>query len=229
MPSFSVFSIYEKEMRSFINKVAESTPLSKDELTTWVYSEGILQFRNGQSSDYYSYVNENVKKFGHRPLISKQHSIGQIFSGFMALQDAFMKYFATDKPDLKDKLEQFFAVYLFGAIQNHIPFITVQSTISSELSAYQDEHGALEPVDALKLSIEIFEKRRLNAPQLEEEFKNQLILMNEFLQSLEQQLKNSKVKTITSGQAFFTVDKEKTLISNEEQVFTLEEPTNQYQ
>lgn len=197
MPTFSTFSIYEKEMRAFITKVAETTSLEQEKLTAWLYSDGVMQFRGGQSADYYPYVNENLKKFGHRPLISKQHSMGQILTGFITLKNAFINQFANDQPELKDKLEQLFTLNFYNAIENHLPFIAIQSEISSELGAYQDKSSIpLEPVEALKLSIKMFEEKRLGNPQLEEDFKNQLILMNEFLDHLSKQASSS-------GQQFF--------------------------
>ncbi|AWN75595.1 hypothetical protein LEAN103870_06145 [Legionella anisa] len=197
MPSFSTFSIYEKEMRTFINKVAEATSLEHDKLTTWFYSEGVMQFRGGQAADYYPYVNENLKKFGHRPLISKQHSMGQTLTGFMTLKNAFINQFAKDQLELKNQLESLFTHTFYNAIESHLPYIIIQSEISSELSAYQDKNGgSLEPVEALKLSIKMFEEKRANNPQLEEDFKNQLILMNEFLDYLSKQ-------AASSGQQFF--------------------------
>ncbi|WP_131795372.1 hypothetical protein [Fluoribacter gormanii] len=196
MPKFSKFSIYEKEMQAFIKKVVETTSLDQDQLTTWLYSDGIMQFRGGQSADYYPYVAENLKQFGHRPLISKQHSMGQILTGFMTLKNAFLNQFARDQPELKEQLEQLFTLNLYTAIENHLPFIALQSEISSELSAYQDKNGPLEPAEALKLSIKIFEEKRVANPLLEEDFKNQLTLMNEFLEFLNKQ-------ATSSGQQFF--------------------------
>ncbi|CAM2850416.1 Uncharacterised protein [Legionella steigerwaltii] len=184
MPNFSTFSVYEKEMRAFIDKVVEATALEKDKITTWLYSDGVMQFRGGQAADYYPYVNENLEKFKHRPLISKQHSMGQILTGFIMLKNAFINQFAKDELSLKEKLAQLFTLNLYGAIENHLPFIAIQSEISSELNAYQDKNGALPPIEALKLTITMFEEKRLKNPQLEEDFKNQLTLMNEFLDDL---------------------------------------------
>ncbi|WP_454784515.1 hypothetical protein [Legionella sp. WA2024007413] len=201
MPNFSTFSIYEKEMREFIKKVVKTTSLDPDELTTWLYSDGIMQFRGGQRADYYPYVNENLKQFGHRPLISKQHSMGQILTGFITLKNAFLNQFAKDESELKAHLEQLFTLNLYTAIENHLPFIAIQSEISSELSAYQDKNGPLEPAEALKLSIKMFEEKRLVNSHLKEDFKNQLTLMDEFLKHLNQ-------FTASSGPQFFkTTDK----------------------
>ncbi|WP_392538215.1 hypothetical protein [Legionella sp. 227] len=196
MANFSTFSVYEKEMRAFIDKVVETTSLQKDKITTWLYSDGVMQFRGGQAADYYPYVNENLKKFNHRPLISKQHSMGQILTGFMTLKNAFINQFAKEDPELKIKLEQLFILNLYSAIENHLPFIAIQSEISSELNAYQDKNGSLEPKEALQLTITMFEEKRLKNPQLEEDFKNQLILMNEFLDDLSK-------KSLPSDQKFF--------------------------
>ncbi|QMT61510.1 hypothetical protein [Legionella sp. PC997] len=201
MPNFSTFSIYEKEMREFIKKVVKTTSLDPDELTTWLYSDGIMQFRGGQRADYYPYVNENLKQFGHRPLISKQHSMGQILTGFITLKNAFLNQFAKDESELKAHLEQLFTLNLYTALENHLPFIAIQSEISSELSAYQDKNGPLEPAEALRLSIKMFEEKRLVNSHLEEDFKNQLTLMDEFLKHLNQ-------LTASSGPKFFkTTDK----------------------
>ncbi|WP_454782159.1 hypothetical protein [Legionella sp. WA2022007384] len=196
MPNFSVFSIYEKEMRAFIKKVAETTSLDQDKLTAWLYSEGVMQFRGGQSADYYPYVEANIKQFGHRPLISKQHSMGQILTGLMTLKNALLNQFAKEEPELKEQLEQLFVANLYSAIEHHLPFILIQSEISTELSAYQDKSGPLKPAEALKISIKMFEEKRIANPQLEEDFKNQLSLMNEFLALLDMQ-------ATPPGQLFF--------------------------
>lgn len=55
------------------------------------------------------------------------------------------------------------------------------------MSAHHDKNGPIEPVEALKLSIKMFEEKRLSNPELDEDFKNQLILMNEFLDYLSKQ------------------------------------------
>ncbi|KTD70843.1 hypothetical protein [Legionella tucsonensis] len=212
MPNFSTFSIYEKEMRAFISKVAETTPLEHNKLTAWFYSEGIMQFREGQSADYYPYINDNLKKFSHRPLISKQHSMGQTLTGFIALKNAFIGQFVKDQLELKDKLESLFTHTFYNAIESHLPYIIIQSEISSELNAYQDKNsGPLEPVEALKLAIKMFEEKRLNNTALEEDFKNQLLLMHEFLDYLSKQ-------AVSSGQQFFKPSDNNTAHTTSEQL-----------
>ncbi|KTC91154.1 hypothetical protein OQJ18_14065 [Fluoribacter dumoffii] len=196
MPNFSTFSIYEKEMRAFINNVVEQTYLDKDKITTWLYSEGIFHFRSGQSADYYPYVEENLNKFEHRPLISKQHSIGQVLTGFMAVKNAFLNRFAKEDAELRVTLDQLFTYHLYSAPEKHLAFIAIQSQISSELNAYIDKNGPLEPTEALKLSIDLFEKKRLDNPSLGEDFTNQLILMREFLEDLSK-------KSLPTEQKFF--------------------------
>jgi hypothetical protein len=187
MPNFSTFSIFEKEMRGFIAKVSDTTPLDKDKLTTWFYSQGVFEFRKGQAVQYYDYVEENIKKFNHRPLISKAHTIGQIQSGFIELKNAFLNEFGKDHPELKDTLKTLFIMHLYTAHENHLPFMAVQTEVGCELNEYQDKNGKLEPIDALKLTIKIFEAKRAVHPELEEDFNNQLALMGEFLKYLENQ------------------------------------------
>lgn len=96
--------------------------------------------------------------------------------------------------------------------KDHLPYIIIQSEISSELSACQDKSGGpLEPAEALKLSIKMFEEKRLTNPQLEEDFKNQLILMNEFLDYLSKQ-------AASSGQQFFKPGDNNTAHTTSEQL-----------
>ncbi|CEK09250.1 hypothetical protein [Legionella hackeliae] len=192
MPNFSTFSIYEKEMRTFIDKVVATTSLDKEKLTTWFYSEGIMQFRGGQAADYYPYVNENLSQFSHRPLISKQHTMGQILTGFMTLKNTFIKQFANDQPELQNKLEELFILNFYNAMENHLPFLVIQSQVSSELNAYQDKNGPLEPAKALELSIKLFGEKNTKVPNLEEDFKNQITLMKEFLEHLKQGISDQK-------------------------------------
>lgn len=186
MPIFTTFTIFEDEIRQLILAMVKDCHLDKNNLTDWLYSEGIMQLRAGQGPEYYSYVKENIDTFGHRPLISIMHSRGQLFSGLLAVKKALIKHVASDNAELSKQINTLFNGFITSAIEAHLPFITVQSKVHSELNATLDKNGDLPPIESLALTIEFFENKRSSHPALETDFKNQITLMKEFLDWLKQ-------------------------------------------
>lgn len=195
MTKFSVFTIYEKEMRIVINALKEHSAIDIEKLSEWLYETGMTVFQKSQAALYYPYVAECQKKFNHRPLISYYHSVGQHYHAFNALKDALIQAFGGNNPEI---INNSFDRILLPAIAAHSKFITLESQIASEFNEFMDKNGELTPVQSLEKVIGMFEMRQNEHTELQEDFKNKLTVMREVLAEMKK-----TVTAVKAPQEFF--------------------------
>ncbi|MFC3908559.1 hypothetical protein ACFORL_05650 [Legionella dresdenensis] len=178
MSVYSTFTIYENEMRRFIQALAEQSTLDIPKITDWIYNTGVTTYIAAQGPMYHAFVKQCQEKYNHRPLISPNHIQGQHYTGLVALMNDLINTFSATNPYLKNIITTNFAKILLLAITNHNPFIEIESQVASELNELLDNNP---PISPLEKTMELFEAKRAQHPELEEDFKNKLTLMNEFL------------------------------------------------
>jgi len=202
MSKFSTFTIYESEMRNFIKELEKQCILDIEKLTEWLYSTGITVYQKSQGALYYPYSVECQKKFGHRPLISFNHSQGQHYTGLVAVKYDLIHAFGNDA--VSAIIEKSFNTLVLPAITAHSEFIKIESKIASDFNDFLDKQGELTPLQSLEKVIGLFEAIQDQYPHLQNDFKNKLTLMREVL---------AEMKKAPAPNQFFKVEEPKQPIS----------------
>ncbi|MCE3044453.1 hypothetical protein [Legionella sp. 16cNR16C] len=219
MSKFSTFSVYETEMRLFINSLKQSA-VDVEKMTDWLYGAGIYAYTRAQGAFYYPFEAECLEKFKHRPLISRYHSQGQHFEGLSALRETLVSEFAKDNAELAEMLANNFNMLVLAKIYAHREFIKIEAEIASEFNEFLDANGRLDPLASLEKVTQLFEGRKAEYPQLENDFNNKLTLMREFLseaKKMAEQAKSPSIKdagSITFLKPLKTKEEEETPVSS---------------
>ncbi|SEG40939.1 hypothetical protein SAMN02746093_02844 [Legionella quinlivanii DSM 21216] len=213
MSQFSTFSIYENEMRHFIDSLNQAA-VDIAKITDWLYGAGVYAYTSAQGALYYPFEAECLQKFKHRPLISPYHSQGQHFEGLSALRVALISVFAKENDELAEMLENNFNTIVLAKIYNHREFIKIEAEVASTFNDFMDANGPLDPLSSLEKVTQLFEERKEKHPQLEYDFNNKLSLMREFL--AEAKKKMAEQAKVTSIKGAGSITFLKPLKTNEE-------------
>ena len=177
---FSKFSIYDTEMKQFLDKVSMETKIPRDTLSDWFYNDGMLAYISDQSVTYYPFVEMTQKKYGHRPIISQVYMTGQIFTGFLALLPKMTDHFAKDDAALAQAMTILFDEFVTKAVRQHLLFQKIQAEITTDLNDYQDKHPNLPHEEIYQFVIDKFLEFKVKMPALSQEIDDQLLVMQEY-------------------------------------------------
>ena len=172
MVIFSKFSIWDYEVKEFINSLSVEAKLPKEQLTEWFYNEAVIIFIESQSTSYRKDVALCQAKYGHRPIISPIYMLGQKFNAFMDVGDQLIKKFATNLST--SFISTHFNSFASNAIAKHVSFNTIQAKITTEINQLLDNNPNLPPVNMSELVVEKFLEYKNSNPEHSQEIDDQI-------------------------------------------------------
>lgn len=213
MTVFSKFGVWDNEVKKLIDDICDKTIIERNELTEWLYNEAIIIFQTKQNTVYQSDVKTCQEKYKHRPIISPTYMLGQKLMGFEAILTELIDKFSNSNNYgnflLKCTLTQIYNTFQITAIQNHLPFYTIQADISTQLNQFWDENPTTQPKEIFQFVIDKFQEYKIKKPELSQEIDDAILLMAEYAAHMRKKQQPTLQSNVNNSSAMFNASLEK--------------------
>lgn len=181
---FTKFGIWDPEIQGFIDSVYDLVGLPKQDVSNWLYSEGILVFLQVQEDNYAEEVDACRLKHGHSPWVTRADMLGNQFFGFVDLLDEFLTQFASNDLNMQAQLKAYFPNFISQTLEAHVNFYGIMSDVSNQVNDAMDQNPQMSKKDQLELAIDSLNAIKPQHPEFTQEIEDQITSIQEYIATL---------------------------------------------